>query len=115
MPKIHISRNRRKKYVLRDTSCFNMYNCRVLLSRHAVQHSVQMTRVGMPRDYSMKTATLKASAVSAQEMLAVRTLVGHLGESNKVIISTSENKANPTSGLRKRPTGLQLMRYYHDK
>jgi len=55
-----------------------MYNGRVLLSRHAVQHSVQLTRVGMPRDYSMKTATLKASAVSAQEMLAVGTLVGHL-------------------------------------
>jgi hypothetical protein len=42
----------------------------------------------------MKTATLKASAVSAQEMLAVGTLVGHLGERTK-LLSSAQQKIKP--------------------
>jgi hypothetical protein len=45
----------------------------------------------------MTTATLKASAVSAQEMLAVGTLVGHLGERTKLLSAQQKTKANPTS------------------
>jgi hypothetical protein len=60
-----------------------------------MQYSTADTCWNAARLFHEKTATLKASAVSAQEMLAVRTLVGHLGEITK-LLSSAQLKTKPT-------------------
>ncbi len=81
----------RKNYVLRDTSCFNMYNGRVLLSRHAVQ----LTRVGNAARLFHDNSHLKGLRGICPGNACSWDTCGTPGRKNKVIISTTENKSQP--------------------